>query len=178
MKRKRRLSAVVLVLLTAFLLLNPGPAEAGANKTVLVHIKTSLAHDDSQICVAYNMVWAALDGGLKVKVLIDADAVNTFKVGWRGKDAIEGYPMPERLRKSLAQQFSVPLKDVPETYGRFLEMLHEKGAEFYINTAFLVLAKIETDMGTVKNISAKFFKPVTLKEMLGLMEEADIYMVY
>ncbi|MFQ5736312.1 MAG: hypothetical protein ACE5GY_05545 [Thermodesulfobacteriota bacterium] len=153
-------------------------ASAAEKNTVLVHLKTGLKHDDAQICVAYNMIWAALDRGLKVKVLVDADAVNTFKVGWRGKDSIQGYPLPERLREALSKQFGVNIKDVPATYGQFLDMLNKKGAEFYINTAFLVLAGIETDMGTVKNVSAKFFKPVTLKEMLGLMERADIYMVY
>ncbi len=178
MKKNKRLSTVVIALITGLLLLSPALSRAGQNKTILFHLKTGLAHDDAQICVAYNMIWAALEDGLKVNVLIDADAVNTFKVGWLGHDAIEGYPLPERLRRSLAEQFSVPLKDVPETYGRFLNMLHKKGAEFYINTAFLVLAKIETEMGSVKNVSAKFFKPVTIPEMMKLREGADSYMVY
>ena len=57
-------------------------------------------------------------------------------------------------------------------------MLNKKGAEFYINSAYLVLAKIEDQMGTVENISAKFFKAITLKEMLRLRMQADYYMVY
>ena len=145
---------------------------------ILFHLKTSLDHDDAQICVAYNEIWAALEEGLQVRVLVDADAINTYKLGWRGKDAIQGYKLPERLRVGLATQFEVPLNKVPETYGVFLDMLHRKGAEFYINSAFLVLAKIEDQMGTVENISAKFFKPVTLREMLRLRTQADYYMVY
>ncbi len=145
---------------------------------MLIHLKTSLDHDDAQICVAYNEIWAALDEGLKVNVLVDADAINTFKMGWLGKDDIENYKLPERLRKGLSTQFEIPLGEVPETYGIFLEMLHKKGAEFYINSAFLVLAKIEDQLGTVQNISAKFFKPITLKEMLRLRMQADYYMVY
>jgi len=178
MKKNRRLVAVALALAFAFLALCPGPGRAAEKETVLVHLKTSLGHDDAQICVAYNMIWAALDSGLAVDVLVDADAINTFKVGWLGKDAIEGYPLPERLRVSLAGQFGVELKDVPETYGRFIEMLHEMGAEFYVNTAFLVLAKIEERMGETKNLSVEFFKPVTLKEMLALITGADHYVVY
>jgi hypothetical protein len=152
---------------------------AGEEKeTVLFHLKTSLKHDDAQICVAYNMIWTALDEGLNVDVLIDADAANTFKVGWRGKDSIEDFPLPERLQKSLSEQFGVDLKDVPKKYGPFLTMLHDRGANFYINSAFLVLAKIEKEMGKVENVSAKFFKPITLKEMLELRTRADYYMVY
>jgi hypothetical protein len=64
-------------------------ADAG-NEVFLVHLKTSLKKDDAQICVAYNIMWAALEAGKTVKVLIDADAINTFKVGWKGKDDIEG----------------------------------------------------------------------------------------
>ena len=52
---------------------------AGA-ETLLVHLKTGLKHDDAQICVAYNAVWAALEEGLKVDVLIDADAAPTRSV--------------------------------------------------------------------------------------------------
>ena len=145
---------------------------------ILFHLKTGLDHDDAQICVAYNEIWAALEEGLRVKVLVDADATHTFKVGLFGKDDIQGYKLPERLRKGLATQFEVPLHQVPETYGKYLDMLHKKGAEFHINSAFLVLAKIEDQLGTVENISAKFFKPITLREMLQLRIQADYYMVY
>ena len=147
-------------------------------ETILFHLKTGLKHDDAQICVAYNEIWAALDEGLKVTVLVDADAANTFKIGWRGKDAIQSYKLPQNLREGLATQFGVPVSQVPETYGIFLEMLNKKGAEFYINSAFLVVAGIEGQLGTVENISAKFFKPLTLKEMLKLRMQADYYMAY
>ena len=153
-------------------------AAAEDGKTVLFHLKTGLKHDDAQICVAYNMIWAALDDGMDVDVLIDADAVNTFKVGWRSKDSIEDFALPERLRRSLSEQFGVELLKVPKNYGAFLNMLHDNGAKFHVNSAFLVLAKIETEMGKTENISPKFFRPVTLKEMLALLTDADYYMVY
>ena len=179
MKKQRKGIVVAMALTFVFLLLAPLPSTAkGKQKTMLIHLKTSLSHDDAQICVAYNMIWAALDEGLKVDVLVDADAINTYKVGWRGKDGIEEYPLPERLRKSLAEQFDVQLQEVPEKYGQFLRMLHNKGANFYVNTAFLVLVKIEAKTGTTENISPKFFKPVTLKEMIKLRTDADYYMAY
>jgi len=151
---------------------------AEEKETFLVHLKTSLEKDDAQICVAYNMMWAALEEGFNVKVLVDADVINTFKIGWRGKDNIEGYKIPENLRQALSKQFSVPLKSVPETYGDFLIMLNKKGAEFYINADFLIVSKIGTPEALLKNISAKFFKPVALKEMVRMRTEAKYYMVY
>jgi len=152
---------------------------AAEGSTILFHLKTSLKHDDAQICVSYNAIWAALEEGLDVKVLVDADAINTFKIGWRGKDDIENYKIPENLRQALAEQFTDNKLDVvPKTYGKFLIMLHDQGAEFYVNSSFLVVAKIEEQLGTVNNLSAKFFKPIGLKEMLRLRTGADYYFVY
>ncbi len=172
----RKLLFILLSIVT--LLFSTGGTYAAGGGTMLFHLKTGLKHDDAQICVAYNAIWAALEEGLTVKVLVDADATNTFKIGWRGKDDIEDYKIPENLRRALAEQFSTPLKEVPMTYGQFLNLLHDKGAEFYINSAFLVVAKIEDQLGTVDNISAKFFRPISLKEMIRLRTGADYYFVY
>ena len=111
-------------------------------------------------------------------MLIDADAINTFKIGWNGKDDIESYKIPENLRKALASQFGVSLESVPKTYGALLKMLKERGVEFYINTGFLIVSKIGTPNDLLGKVSAKFFKPVTLKEMVKLRAEAKYYMAY
>ena len=151
---------------------------AGTEETFLIHLKTSLKKDDAQICVAYNIMWAALEEGYTVKVLVDADAINTYKLGWKGKDDIEGYKIPENLRKALADQFKVGLENVPKTYGDFLVMLKDKGVEFYINIGFLIVSKIGTPDKLLGKVSAKFFKPITLKEMVVLRTQADYYMAY
>jgi len=170
------LTAVFLALTSAGTIAAENTADG---KTMLFHLKTSLKHDDAQICVAYNEIWAALAEGLDVKVLVDADAINTFKKGWRGKDDIEDYKTPQNLRQALAEQFTDgKLDDTPKTYGEFLNLLHDEGAEFYVNSSFLVVAKIEDQLGTVENLSAQFFKPIGLKEMLRLRTGADYYMVY
>ena len=156
----------------------PGPAYSSAQETFLIHLKTSLKKDDAQICVAYNVIWAALEEGFEVKVLVDADAINTFKIGWFGKDDIEKYEIPERLRVALAEQFSVSLDAVPKTYGDFLTLLHDKGAEFYINSGFLIVSKIGTPDDPLKKVSAKFFTPVTLKEMVRMRVDSDHYIAY
>lgn len=154
------------------------PVYGAEPETFLIHLKTSLKKDDAQICVAYNVIWAALEEGYTVKVLVDADAINTFKLGWFGKDGIEKYKIPDRLRKALADQFEVSLDKVPRTYGEFLTMLHDKGAEFYINSGFLVVSKIGTPEDLLGKVSAKFFTPVTLKEMVRIRADADHYIAY
>jgi predicted peroxiredoxin len=170
---------LILMIVVIFLFTTPFGSMADNGKEVfLVHLKTSLKKDDAQICVAYNIMWAALEEGKTVKVLIDADAINTFKKGWNGKDDIEGYKIPENLRKALADQFKVDLEIVPKTYGDFLVMLKDKGVEFYINTGFLIVSKIGTPANLLGKVSAKFFTPITLKEMVKLRTEASYYMAY
>ncbi|RMG73693.1 MAG: hypothetical protein D6710_02900, partial [Nitrospirae bacterium] len=86
----------------------------------LVHLKTALSKDDAQLCVAYNVIWAALEKGYDVRVLVDASAIDTFKKGWlSGKDEISGYKIPENLREALSRQFNRPIEQVPKTYGEF-----------------------------------------------------------
>ncbi len=173
MKRLFSFSLIMIILLIPLSLL------AGDEKeTYLIHLKTSLKKDDAQICVAYNVIWAALEEGFRVKVLVDADAINTYKIGWNGKDDIEGYKIPEHLRKALAAQFDVAINAVPKTYGDFLIMLKDKGAELYINTGFLIVSKIGTPEEPLKKVSAKYFRPVTLREMVRMRANAKYYMAY
>ena len=173
MKRLLSFSLVMMIVLTPFSLL-----ASEENETFLIHLKTSLKKDDAQICVAYNIMWAALDEGFNVKVLVDADAINTYKIGWRGSDDIEGYKIPDDLRKALAVQFNAALDVVPKTYGDFLVMLKDKGVEFYINSGFLIVSKIGNPDNLLNKVSNKFFKPVTLKEMVKLRTDAEYYMAY
>jgi len=53
-------------------------------------------------------------------------------------------------------QFKVKLENVPETYGEFLLMLKDRGADFYINTGFLIVSKIGTLAEPLGKISVKF----------------------
>ncbi len=169
----------IITIAISFLFISVISAFAANDKDVfLVHLKTSLKKDDAQICVAYNIMWAALEEGYKGKVLVDADAINTFKVGWNGKDDIEAYKIPENLRKALSTQFGVSLDNVPKTYGDFLMMLKDRGVEFYINTGFLIVSKIGKPDDLLGKVSAKFFKPISLKEMVKLRTTADYYMAY
>ena len=168
----------VLWLAAVFILLSISQLTWAEESTFLIHLKTDLAKDDAQICVAYNIIWGALKEGNKVNVLIDASAVNTYKKGWRGKDQLEDYKIPQRLRKEVARQFKISLNDTPTTYGEYLRLLHKEGAKFYINGAMLVLNKISEKYGDMTNISAGFFQPVTLSEIAKLIKQADSYIAY
>lgn len=101
-----------------------------------------------------------------------------FGAVWFGKDDIEEYKIPDNLRESLAAQFKVNLESVPKTYGQYLQLLKNRGVEFFINTGFLIVSKIGTPDDPLKKISAKLFKPVTLREMVKLRTEAKYYMAY
>jgi hypothetical protein len=169
---------IPLLILALFIIALPVPAFSAGPETFLVHLKTGIKKDDAQICVAYNVIWAALEEGYTVKVLVDADAINTFKIGWFGKDDIEKFQIPETLRKALADQFKVSLGKVPRTYGDFLILLHDRGAEFFINSGFLIVSKIGTPEDLLGKVSAKFFTPVTLREMVRMRADAEHYMAY
>ncbi len=161
----------------------PDPGQAGAPPRLFVHLKTSLGHDDAQICVAYNMIWAALRQGMAVDVLVDADGINTFKRGiFSEHDAIETYRIPDALRRSIARQFAIDLADVPATYGDYLQRLASDGAHFYINKAFLIVAGIadspDEDLGRIAPYAARIFEPVDLKTMLRLRRQADFDFTY
>ncbi len=108
----KKVSVVIIALFFIIVSVDLSRAEV-EGETILFHLKTSLKHDDAQLCVAYNVIWAALDDGLKVNVLIDADAVNTYKVGWFGEDGFEGYKMPANLRSLLAKNFNDTITSSP-----------------------------------------------------------------
>jgi hypothetical protein len=174
-----RVSAYIAgILLSGSVLMMGFTASAAEEPRLLVHLKTSLKHDDAQICVAYNAIWAALEEGLEVDVLIDADAVYTYRIGLFGHDGIETYKLPETMRQTLARDFKIPLEAIPRTYGHYLSMLRDKGAEFYINEEMLITAGISEGPGDLERISAKFLKPVTLPQLIRLRLSADAYLVY
>lgn len=177
MKRKIVLLGLLLGCIFAFTGAIAASAESG-QRVLLIHLKTSLKHDDAQICVAYNAIWAALEQGLKVNVLVDADGVNTFKIGWFGKDSVQEYKLPERMREVLAKQLNFPLETVPQVYGEYLEMLRSKGATFFINQEMLVTAGLGSSDAPLEKISVKWFKPVTMSELIGLRTSADYYLAY
>ncbi|MEW6247962.1 MAG: hypothetical protein AB1555_14785 [Nitrospirota bacterium] len=147
---------------------------------ILIHMKTSLAEDDAQICAVPNVAWAAVKAGHKVTILVDASAVTsvTKGFGWfRGligsdSTALDRAGLPERERQSLSEQMGVPLEQVPHDYGEYLEFLKKMGVEIYGNRTMMLLYKI--DPARV----APAVSPILLDRMVQLFSEADRVIVY
>ena len=103
-------------------------------------------------CVVPNVAWAALAARRPVIIVFDGSAVTSVArgYGWRGwlgidSTAMERAGLPERERRSLAEQFDVPLEEVPEDYGAYLRFIKQKGAEIYYNTTMALLYQIDPE---------------------------------
>ncbi len=149
-------------------------ANAEADEHVLIHVKTALSVDDAQICAVPNVAWATVSQGKQVTLLFDASAVTsvTKGFGWRGwfgtkTTAMDRAALPERERKSLAEQFQVPLDSVPRNYGEYLTFLKGKGVELYYNRTMALLYNIDPE--TIDSS----LTPLALKEMAALLTSAD-----
>lgn len=66
--------------------------------------------------------------------------------GRNGRDHIEEYKIPDNLRKAMASQFGVDFASVIKTHGEYLKMVKERAVEFYINSGFLIVSKMERRM--------------------------------
>ena len=177
---KRRF-APLLMTFTA-LVLSTGlwiPAASAAN--ILIHMKTSLAVDDAQICAVPNVAWAAVKAGHKVTILVDASAVTsvTKGFGWFRKligsesTALDRAGLPERERQSLSEQMGVPLEQVQHNYGEYFDVLKNKlGVDIYGNQTMMLLYNI--DPARV----ATSVTPVALTKMVDLFASADRVIAY
>ena len=135
--------------------------------------------DDAQICVVPNVAWAALAEGRPVTIVFDGSAVTSVArgYGWRGwlgihSTAMERAGLPERERRSLAEQFDVPLEEVPEDYGAYLHFIKEKGAEIYYNTTMALLYEIDPEQ--IDNA----LEPLELQALLQVLTADADYLVY
>jgi len=149
--------------------------------SILIHMKTSLAEDDAQICAVPNVAWAAVKAGHKVTILGDASAVTavTKGFGWFRKlvgsesTALDRAGLPERERQSLSEQMGVPLEQVPHDYGEYFDFLKNKlSVEIYGNQTMMLLYKINPAR------AASAVTPILLDRMVQLFSEADRVIVY
>lgn len=175
------LSLTALILTVAVSLVNPVLAQQAGPTKILIHMKTSLAQDDAQICAVPNVAWAAVKAGHKVTILVDASAVTsvTKGFGWFRKligtetTALDRAGLPERERQSLSEQMGVPLEQMPHNYGEYFDFLKNKlGVEIYGNQTMMLLYKI--DPARV----ASAVTPVPLERMVQFFASADRVIVY
>ena len=147
---------------------------------ILIHMKTSLAEDDAQICAVPNVAWAMTKAGHQVKILVDASAVTsvTNGFGWfnsmfrSDSTALDRAVLPERERQSLSKQMVVTMEEVPHNYGEYFHFLKKRGVEIYGNQTMMLLYNI--DLSQVDSSVS----PLPLKEMVELFSSADQIVVY
>ena len=177
----RTISSLVVFTVLTLLTASFAQAQQATPTRILIHMKTSLALDDAQICAVPNVAWAAVKAGHNVTILVDASAVTsvTKGFGWfRGligseSTALDRAGLPERERQSLSEQMDVPLDQIPHTYGEYFDMLKNKlGVEIYGNQTMMLLYKI--DPARV----ASSVTPIPLDRMVQLFEAADRIIVY
>ncbi|MEX0829358.1 MAG: hypothetical protein WD032_03885 [Nitrospirales bacterium] len=157
-----------------------GQATPGEAAQILIHMKTSLAQDDAQICAVPNVAWAMMKAGHQVTILVDASAVTsvTKGFGWfnglfrSGSSALDRAALPERERKSLAEQMEVPLETIPHDYGEYFHFLKNQGIEIYGNQTMMLLYTI--DSSRVDSAVT----PIPLNHMVELFTTADRIVVY
>lgn len=181
MKRMSYSHVLMLAIVVVAMWVSSASAQQAALTRTLIHMKTSLALDDAQICAVPNVAWAAVKAGHKVTILVDASAVTsvTKGFGWfRGvmgseTTALDRAGLPERERQSLSEQMGVPLDQIPHTYGEYFDFLKNKlGVEIYGNQTMMLLYKI--DPARV----ASAVTPIPLEKMMQLFEVADLIIVY
>lgn len=176
----RTVGAVAIVALGLVTATTLAVAQPQAPQNILIHMKTSLAEDDAQICAVPNVAWGAVRAGHKVRILVDASAVTSVTKGWgwfnalfrSDSTALDRAELPERERASLAEQMEVPLGQVPRDYGEYLKFLKMLGVEIYGNRTMMLLYEIDPTR------LAEPVIPVSLDEMVRLFETADRIIVY
>ena len=180
MSRRTGIFFVLLGLTLGWLWPTSTEAQQAKPSHILIHMKTSLAEDDAQICAVPNVAWAAVKAGHKVTILVDASAVTsvTKGFGWFNglfrpdSTALDRAALPERERQSLSQQMGVPLEQVPHDYGEYFAFLQKMGVEIYGNLTMMLLYQI--DPARV----ASSVMPIPLDRMVQLFDSADRIIVY
>ena len=145
-----------------------------AGRKLTFHMKTGFEQDDSQICVGFNVIYAAVGSGAEVSVLFDAGAL----LDLTGEEShLHATRVPLRPRKVIAAQMNVALDEVPANYGAYLDLLHENGAAVYANTATLV---VTGDAGKVQRQLPAFpyVRPAPYATVAGLLARADTVVAY
>jgi len=178
---KRRVRSVIIAIFVALAWSAGLGTQQASAANILIHMKTSLALDDAQICAVPNVAWASVKVGHTVTILVDASAVTsvTKGFGWFRKligsdsTALDRAGLPERERQSLSEQMDMPLDQVPHNYGEYFDFLKNKvGVEIYGNQTMMLLYKIEPSR------VASSVTPISLAKIVHLFEAADRIIVY
>lgn len=179
----KRASVLKALLVIVVLVWSPTvQAQQASAERFLIHMKTSLAEDDAQICAVPNVAWAAVKAGHKVTILVDASAVTSVTKGFGlftvfSAQAVPHWIVPHSRNanaKVSPNRWACRWSRSPTiTYGEYFEFLKNTlRVEIYGNRTMTLLYKIEP----ARVASAVTLIP--LERMVQLLVEADRIIVY
>lgn len=149
--------------------------EQGTDKTVVIHVKTVPADDESRFYAIARLTIAALDTGHAVIMLFDGDGAEVVRLGsWYGGDTtlLDKLDIPGAQRESLAGSLGLSKASTPANYGDLMRLLRGKGAELYVSGDMMRLHQISD--AEYDNV----FNPVEPAGMLEIFGRADVYLSY
>lgn len=145
-----------------------------AGRDVVFHVKTGLAQDDSQICVGFNVIWAALEAGADVTIVFGPGALLDLG-GERSRLHATGVPL--RLRRVIASQLNLALDDVPTGYSAYLDVLNDRGTRVFATTAMLIVTG-DTSHVQRELPSFDYTEPAPYATVARLLADADSVITY
>jgi len=174
---KIELLLFLIIVLVVSAAVSPVLADNDQGKTLVIHAKTSLEVDSAQLSTVPNVVWTGLSEGYRVVILFDASGITAIKKNRElfGIDItpLDEVDLPQQERDALADQFNVPLTEVPANYGEYIRFLKEKkGVDLYVNRIMMLHFNInstEIDPAVI---------PITLTDMVKLINNATVYIAY
>lgn len=174
---KKQLTYLLVILVSVWLAPQPVFSVEAKKKTLVIHAKTSLEIDSGQLSTVPNVVWTGLEEGFKVVILFDASGVTAIKKGGSilglFYTPLDDVDLAPQVRNALAEQMNLPVSQIPRNYGEYIRFLKgKKGVALYVNRVMLLHYKINED-----EIDSAV-TPITLQDMIKLLNEAAVYLAY
>jgi hypothetical protein len=167
-------AAAVLALVIA-LFSQPVRAETNGKKTVLVHVNTIPREGKDQFFSIPYLALEILKRNHRMIILFDGRAAKLARIGhWYGGDTtiLDKIEIEDHELKELARKMGLSVDSMPDNYGNLLRMLRGRGVELYVNHDAMRRLGIDDDEYDTAIV------PVDAKQMLDLLEAADIYISY
>lgn len=144
---------------------------------VLIHLTTNIKKDDAPPCVAFDIALANAALGNKVEFLFDSEAAWNLKKSKDGKNDFDRYEVPNDLKKIVNDQLHDSSILKLRNFGEFLELLDKKGVNISVNGTWNLLTGVEKEVKGKTNIP-NYVSPLTLKEFVNTVNDANVYYKY
>lgn len=175
---KTYIKSILLVstILIATLFFTASIYNSRSSKKVVIHLLSNVKKADGPVCVAFDVALVNLNLGNKVEFLFDADAAWNLKFT-KGKNDFDRYEVPADLKNLVSSQLKDKSLLSVKNFGDFLKLLHDKGATISVNGTWNVLTSVEKEVKGKSNIPS-YIEPLTLSELAGRINNADVYYSY